>query len=248
MCALTRVFSPALSRVLGLHPLFVCPCVTRVRLGAGRLGSVALVHRCAVWPRARCEAAIGAWSQPQPHDGTEALRLQPRGSCSCSASVPCDSRANAVYGPLHPPSPCHLRTPLAPCQGDEAGMTPLHACAFHDQATIAQLLLDSGADWNAPRVSWTREGGWVGLTTAVHGRWAVCSLPESYWRGCYGQADNGLTPLQFACSAGSAALVQVLLRHKVDPNQTTVGNPALSHQILEHANGGALPLAAPSPM
>ena len=50
------------------------------------------------------------------------------------------------------------------------------------------------------------------------------------------QADNGLTPLHFACSQGSVGVVRQLLRLKCDPNAANVSSAGRIHDTSSRAS------------
>jgi ankyrin repeat protein len=92
-------------------------------------------------------------------------------------------------------------------QGD--GMTALHWAAEHGDETLADVVLDAGADAGAA----TRLGAYTPLHLATKGGHArvVVRLLEAGADPSAGTATGGVTPLHFAAGAGSADAVRALV-------------------------------------
>jgi ankyrin repeat protein len=88
------------------------------------------------------------------------------------------------------------------------GETLLILAAYYDQVSVVTLLLERGADVNAPN-----DSGDTALHLAAHcGHEEVVSILISSGADVFRTGDAGWTVLIHACSSGSVAVVQLLLR------------------------------------
>ncbi|KAI1772887.1 hypothetical protein F4818DRAFT_127843 [Hypoxylon cercidicola] len=98
--------------------------------------------------------------------------------------------------------------------GDEYG-NALTAAAYDGTMSIIQLLLDAGADVNAPE-------GWAIQTAATEGHYDVVGLLLKHGADVNAFTKNenfeAGTAIQGACEAGRTDIVTLLLQHNADPN------------------------------
>ena len=116
-------------------------------------------------------------------------------------------------------------------QGD--GMTALHWAAFHDDDTLAQLLLAAEADVGVA----TRVGAMTPLSLAAsNGSAAMIEALVAAKAGVNIPTTTGATPLMAAATSGSVDAVRVLLDHDafVNARETANGQTALMFAAWEN--------------
>lgn len=99
------------------------------------------------------------------------------------------------------------------------GFTPLHYAAFFGHGEAARLLLERGADLEAP----ARNQQFALHARPLHsaaaaGRLEVCSLLLEAGADPNARQHGGYTPLLEAAQQGNAELAELLLRHDADPS------------------------------
>jgi ankyrin repeat protein len=120
------------------------------------------------------------------------------------------------------------------------GWTPLHLAAHFDRRNVAELLLENGADVNAP----SRDDSLAPGNTPLHaacasGHYDMAALLLENGADVVATQKNGMTPLHLAAAGHDARLVQLLLDRKADPKAKDVkGRTPLA--IAEHNERGEL--------
>ena len=127
------------------------------------------------------------------------------------------------------------------------GFTALHLAAFFGRLDVARLLLERGADPNAPSTGQMRV---TPLHSAVSGRHRdLASLLLALGASANAVQHGGWTPLHTAARDGDEAIVNLLLLREADPTRPSddgrtpadmaaeAGHGAIAEELREAAKG-----------
>jgi len=120
------------------------------------------------------------------------------------------------------------------------GFTALHFAAFFDQTDAGRLLLDRGADVDAPGRGWMTGTALHSAASGRHGAIAGILL-EAGADPSLRQAA-GWTPLHSAAHNGDPEIVRKLLSHGADPRATNDDGTSVLAMAEESGNAEALEL------